>query len=87
LGKKAVADTALVPVLATRVTAQATVAASSPFGSADSKAKAKADMDSVKQVQADVSKSISDVQAKITGIPAQATGVLGKLTTTLAGGT
>ncbi len=86
LGKKAVVDTAKVPVLATRVTTEASINASSPFGSADSKAKAKADLDSVKQVQADVSKSISDVQAKITGIPAQATGVLGKLTTTLAGG-
>jgi hypothetical protein len=87
LGKKAVADTAKVPVLATRVTTEASAASVSPFASADSKAKAKADLDSVKQVQTDVSKSISDVQAKITGIPAQATGALAKITTTLAGGT
>ncbi|MGH7281029.1 MAG: hypothetical protein ACRELY_05865 [Polyangiaceae bacterium] len=87
LGKTAVADTAKVPVLATRVTAEATATSANPFGSADSKVKAKADLDSVKQVQADVSKSITDVQAKITGIPAQATGALAKLTATLTGGT
>ncbi|MGH7328030.1 MAG: hypothetical protein ACREJX_06735, partial [Polyangiaceae bacterium] len=78
---------AKVPVLATRVTAEATATSANPFGSADSKVKAKADLDSVKQVQADVSKSITDVQAKITGIPAQATGALAKLTATLTGGT
>lgn len=83
LGKTAVADTAKVPVLATRVTTEATAASANPFGSADSKAKAKADLDSVKQVQADVNKSITDVQAKITGIPAMATDALAKLTTSL----
>lgn len=86
LTKTAVADTAKVPVLATRVTTEATAASANPFGSADSKAKAKADLDSVKQVQADVNKSITDVQAKVTGIPAMATDALAKLTATLTTG-
>ena len=86
LGKKAAVDTAKVPVLATRVTTEASAASANPFGSADSKAKAKADLDSVKQVQADVNKSITDVQAKVTGIPAMATDALAKLTATLTAG-
>ena len=86
LTKTAVADTAKVPVLATRVTTEATATSANPFGSADSKAKAKADLDSVKQVQADVNKSITDVQAKITGIPAMATDALAKLTASLTAG-
>lgn len=86
LGKKAVADTAKVPVLAGRVTTEASAVTMNPFGNKDDKAKAQADLDSVKQVQADVSKSITDVQAKITGIPSQATSALAKLTATLAGG-
>lgn len=86
LGKKAVADTAKVPVLAGRVTTEATATSANPFGNADAKAKAKADLDSVKQVQADVSQSITNVQAKISGIPSMATTALAKLTTTLTGG-
>lgn len=87
LGKKVAADTAKVPLLAGQVTTQASLNASNPLGSADSKAKAKADLDTVKQVQGDVTKSISDVQAKITGIPTMATGALAKITATLTGGT
>lgn len=87
LGKKAAVDTAKVPVLATRVTTEATATSANPFGSADSKVKAKAELDSVKQVQADVSQSITDVQTKITNIPGMATTALAKLTATLAGGT
>jgi hypothetical protein len=86
LTSKVVAATAKVPVLASKVTATATVAASSPFGSADSKAKGKADLDSVKTVQADLSKSISDVQAKIAGIPAMATTALAKASASIAAG-
>jgi hypothetical protein len=86
LGAKMVATTAKVPVLATKATSAASFTAVSPFGSAESKAKAKADIESVKQIQADVSKSVNDVQAKITGIPALATTALAKLTKAFGGG-
>jgi hypothetical protein len=79
--------TAKVPVLTTKVTSSATVAASNPFGSAESKAKAKAEMDSVNKVQAEVSKSISDAQSKIAGLPALATSALAKLSASFAAGT
>jgi len=78
--------TAKVPLLASKVTASATVTASNPFGNADAKAKAKADLDSVKQVQADVMKSVSGVQAKLAGIPAMATGALAKVSASFAAG-
>lgn len=84
LTQKIVTVSAKVPVLATRVTSEATVKASNPFGSAESKASAKADLDSVKTVQADVSKSVDDAKAKVVGIPAMATGALGKLTAAFA---
>jgi hypothetical protein len=76
--------TAKVPVLATKITSSATVTASNPFGSAESKAKAKAEADSVNQVQQDVSKSINDAQSKISGIPALATTALAKLSASFA---
>jgi hypothetical protein len=79
LTSKIVKVTAKVPLLATEITSKATFAASNPFGSADGKLKANAELASVQKVQADVSKSISDAQAKVTGIPALATGALGKL--------
>lgn len=87
LTTKAVAATAKVPVLATKISTSASVTVSNPFGSAEGKAKAQAELDSVKQVQADVTKSIEDVQGKITGIPAMATGALAKLTASFAAGT
>ncbi len=86
LTKKLVEVTAKLPVLATKVSAESQVAIANPFGSADSKAKAKADLESVKQVQADVQKQVSDAQAKVTGIPALATGALAKLTASFATG-
>lgn len=79
MGKNLVAATAKLPVLATRVTAEASVAAGNPFASADKRAKASADLKAVEQIQASVSKSISDAQAKIVGLPGQATGALAKL--------
>ena len=87
LTQKLVTVTAKVPVLATRVTSEATITTSNPLASADAKAKAQANIDGVKDIQATVKKSISDTQAKITGIPAMATGALGKLTAAFAGGT
>lgn len=86
LTTKLAAATAKVPLLASKITATATVAASSPFGSADAKAKGKADLDGVKTVQADGSKSIGDVQAKITAIPALATTALAKASASFAAG-
>jgi chromosome segregation ATPase len=86
LTTKIASATAKVPVLATKITSSATVTASNPMASADAKAHAKADLDGVKQAQADVQKSISDTQAKVTGIPALATTALAKLTASFAGG-
>lgn len=86
LTKKAVAVTARVPVLATKVTASATATVSNPFAGAESKAKAQAEIDSVQKIQADVSKSVSDVQAKVTGIPEMATKALAKITATITTG-
>lgn len=86
LGAKVVIATTKVPVLATKVTGSASLTAANPFSSAESKAKAKADIESVKQIQADVSKSVSEVQTKVTGVPALATTALAKLTKAFAGG-
>ncbi|MBX3200440.1 MAG: hypothetical protein KF850_14800 [Labilithrix sp.] len=87
LTAKATAATAKVPLLATKVSSSASVTVANPFGSAEDKAKAQAEIDGVKQVQADTSKSISDVQAKVTGIPQMATAALAKLTASFAAGT
>lgn len=87
LTAKATAAAAKVPVLATKVSSTASVKVSNPFGSAEEKAKAQAEIDSVQQVQADTSKSISDVQAKVTGIPQMATGALAKLAASFTAGT
>ena len=86
LTRKIVTVSAKVPVLATRITTEATAKAANPFASADVKASAKADMDSVKTVQADVNKSVDDAKAKVSSIPVMATGALGKLTAAFAGG-
>ncbi len=86
LTAKATAATAKVPVLATKISSTASVKVSNPFGSAEEKAKAQAEIDSVQQVQAETSKAISDVQAKVTGIPQMATGALAKLTASFAAG-
>lgn len=87
LTTKVAAATAKLPVLASKVTASATATVSNPFGNADAKAKAQAEMDSVQKVQADVTKSVSDIQGKLTGIPAMATTALAKLTASFAAGT
>jgi len=79
LTEKLVKSTAKVPVLAAKVTSGATLTATNPFGSADSKAKANAEIAGVGKVQADVSKAIGDAQSKVTSIPGMATGALTKL--------
>lgn len=87
LTKKVAAATAKVPLLATKVTTSASVTMSNPFGDASAKAKAQADLDAVKSVQADVTKSIEGVQGKIGTIPAMATDALAKLTASFAAST
>jgi peptidoglycan hydrolase CwlO-like protein len=87
LGKKLATVSAKVPVLSTRVTSEATITVGNPMASADSKAKAQANIDGVKQIQATVQASIKDTQAKISGIPAMATTALGKITAAFAGAT
>jgi flagellar motor switch/type III secretory pathway protein FliN len=73
--------------LAAKVTATATVTAANPFAGDSEKAKAKADIENVKQVQQDVLKVISEAQAKVVGLPGLATGALVKLRASLMGGT
>jgi tRNA A22 N-methylase len=60
---------------------------SNPFGDASAKAKAKADLDAVKSVQADVTKAIEGVQGKVGTIPGMATDALAKLTASFAAST
>src|SRR5512140_1829190 len=84
--KKLATVTAKVPLLATKISTSATATMSNPFGSADGKAKAKADLDNLEKVKADVNASVSEAQKKITGIPALATGALGKLTAAITTG-
>ncbi len=86
LTTKIASATAKAPVLATKITSSATITASNPMASADAKAHAKADLEGVKQAQADVQKSIGDTQAKVTGIPALATTALAKLSASFVGG-
>ncbi len=86
LTKRLAVVTAKVPLLATKVSTGATATMSNPFGSADGKAKAKADLDNLEKVKADINVSVADTQKKITGIPALATGALGKLTAAFAAG-
>ncbi len=75
-----------VPVLATRVTAEANVKVANPFAKPEVKAQAAADIQSLALVQADVQKSIQQVQQQIMGLPALATKALAKLTASFAGG-
>ena len=74
------------PVLATRVTAEANVKIANPFAKPEAKAQAQADIQSLAQVQASVQKQIQDVQAKIMGLPALGTKALAKLTASFARG-
>lgn len=87
LTKKTAAATARVPILASKITASATATVSNPFGDAAGKAKAQADLDGVKQVQADVMKSVSEVQTKIVELPKLATNALAKLSASFSGAT
>lgn len=84
LSTKTMAATAKVPVLASKISASASLAASNPFASAESKAQAKADILAVAKAQADVRKSVQDVQAKVMGVPSMATNALAKLTAAFA---
>jgi hypothetical protein len=78
---------AQVVVLATQVTATATVTMSNPFSSDEAKLDAKADLENVKKVQTDVMELVKETQTKIVGLPARASGALGKLAASFAGGT
>jgi hypothetical protein len=86
LGKTCVSLTGKVPVLAGQVTLETGKVAVSPFASAEEKAKAKADAESVQAIQAEISGKITATQQKITGIPGMAAGALAKFTAALAGG-
>jgi hypothetical protein len=75
-----------VPVLASKVTAEANVKAANPFAKPEVKAQAQADLQSLAQVQTDVRSSIQQVQQQIAGLPGLATQALAKLTASFAGG-
>lgn len=75
-----------VPALATKVTTSANAKLVNPFGKAEDKAKAQADIQAVAGIQAGVQAQIQDIQAKVTEIPALAASALAKLTAAFAGG-
>ncbi len=74
------------PVLATKVTASANAKIVNPFGKAEEKAQAQADLTAVAGVQTEIQGQISDIQAQITGIPAMGAEALAKITAAFAGG-
>ena len=78
--------TAKVPVLATKISTSAQATMTNPFGGADGKAKAKADLDGLEKVKLDVNKSVAETQQKLGGIPGMATAALGKLTAAFTAG-
>jgi hypothetical protein len=79
LTKKIAEDTALMPVLAGRVTVSASTTSLNPFVSAEIRAKAQADVADLQFVQQEVNATINETQAKIMGIPSMATNALAKL--------
>ena len=87
LGKKAVAMSAKLPVMATRITSEANVKIANPFADAKGKAAAQADIDGVAKAQADVQAEVQAVQAKVPELPQLATKALAKLTASFAAGT
>ena len=86
LTKKIAEDTALVPVLASRVTFSASTTTMNPFVSAELRATAQADVADLKAVQEEVNATINETQAKIMGIPSMATNALAKLEASLMSG-
>lgn len=86
VGAQAAAAVVRVPALATKVTTTATAKVNNPFGKAEDKAKAQADLQAVAGIQANVQAQIQDIQKKVTEIPAMATSALAKLAAAFAGG-
>jgi len=86
VGAEAAAAVVRVPALATKVTTTANAKIANPFGKAQDKAKAQADLQAVAGIQADVQAQIQDIQQKVTEIPAMATSALAKLAAAFAGG-
>jgi hypothetical protein len=74
-----------VPVLGAKVTFEANVKLSNPFGAPLAKEQAQADIQSVAQVQAEVQGKIQQVQQKVVGLPTLATSALAKLAASFAG--
>jgi hypothetical protein len=79
LTKKIAEDTALLPVLAGRVSISASTTALNPFVGAEVRAQAQADVAELKLVQQEVNDTINQTQAKIMGVPSMAANALAKL--------
>jgi len=75
---------AKVPVLLGKASASLTAKASNPFGSADDKAKAKAELAGLDQLKTDTMKKFDDIKAKVTGLPSQASQAMAKITAALS---
>jgi hypothetical protein len=84
LAGKAAEALVKLPALGAQVTASATVKLNNPFGKAEEKAQAQADIQSLAQVQADVQGTIQQVQQKVMELPSLATSALAKLTAAFA---
>ena len=78
------AAVARLPVLASRVNAQARATLKNPEARAEDKARAKAEMASVSKVQADLQATIQQVQSTASTLPALANEALAKLTTSFS---
>jgi hypothetical protein len=78
------AAVAKLPVLASRVNAQAKATLQNPLARAEDKARAKLEMGSVSKVQADLQATIQQVQSTASTLPALASEALVKLTSSFS---
>ncbi|HVY47389.1 MAG TPA: hypothetical protein VHB21_15985, partial [Minicystis sp.] len=77
------AKIAQIPVLVGKAQASLTVKANSPFGNADEKAKAKADLADLEKIKGDTMGKFEDAKKKLTDLPGKAKDATVKLTATL----
>jgi hypothetical protein len=77
------AKLAQIPVLVGKAQATLTVTANSPFGKADEKAKAKADLADLEKIKTDTMSKFEDAKKKLADLPGKASAASVKLTASL----
>jgi hypothetical protein len=85
LGATAASSVAAVPPLVAEIQADSQVALNNPFGSAEEKAKAKANLDGLSKAQADVQLSIEKARESATSLPGKAASTLSALASAIGG--